>query len=126
MYVTNTYHNTSSISNMIGHLNWRGLADRRTDARLVMLYKITLELIAIPKSDILIYHQLDFPGTYTLYHTFVLNRGGSKGRGAPGAPPKIGKNMIFLRKIVIFHTKYPNIFRASLRSARFFFQVRPP
>jgi hypothetical protein len=34
------------------------------------------------------------------------------GRGAPSArpPPKIGKNMIFWRKIVIFHTKYPTIF----------------
>jgi hypothetical protein len=32
-------------------------------------------------------------------------RGGSRG-GAPGTrPPKIGKNMIFWRKIVIFHTK---------------------
>ena len=47
-------------------------------------------------------------------------RGGFKGN-APGAPPKIGKNMIFLLKIVIFHTKYPNNFRAFLRSARFFF-----
>jgi hypothetical protein len=27
----------------------------------------------------------------------------------------MGKNMIFLRKIVIFHTKYPKTFRASLR-----------
>jgi hypothetical protein len=37
--------------------------------------------------------------------------------GAPGArPPKIGKNMIFWRKIVIFHTKYPNNFRATLRN----------
>jgi hypothetical protein len=36
------------------------------------------------------------------------------------APPKIGKNMIFWRKIVIFHTKYPNNFRASLHSAQFF------
>jgi hypothetical protein len=36
------------------------------------------------------------------------------------APPKIGKNMIFLRKIVIFHTKYPKDFRASLRSAQSF------
>jgi hypothetical protein len=36
------------------------------------------------------------------------------------APLKIGKNIIFWRKIVIFHTKYPNIFRASLRSAPFF------
>jgi hypothetical protein len=32
------------------------------------------------------------------------------------APPKIGKNMIFWRKIVIFHTKYPTNFRASLRN----------
>jgi hypothetical protein len=36
-YVTNRYHNTSSISNMIEHLNWRRLADRRSDACLVML-----------------------------------------------------------------------------------------
>jgi hypothetical protein len=39
--------------------------------------------------------------------------------GAPGArPPKIGKNMIFFNKIVIFHTKYPNNFRTSLHSAQ--------
>jgi hypothetical protein len=36
------------------------------------------------------------------------------------APPKIGKNKIFWRKIVIFHMKYPKKFRASLRSAQFF------
>ena len=53
-YVTNHYHNTSSVSNMIEHLNWRSLADRRSDARLVMLYKISHELVAIPKTDILI------------------------------------------------------------------------
>ena len=53
-YVTNCYHNTSSVSNMIEHLNWRSLADGRTDARLVMLYKITHELVAISKTDILI------------------------------------------------------------------------
>ena len=35
-------------------------------------------------------------------------------------PPKIRKNMIFLRKIVIFHTEYPKNVRASLRSAQFF------
>jgi hypothetical protein len=39
------------------------------------------------------------------------------GGGAPGArPPIIGKKMIFWRKIVIFHTKYPKNFRASLRN----------
>jgi hypothetical protein len=43
------------------------------------------------------------------------------GGGAPvERPPKIGKNMIFWRKIVIFHTKYPKYVRASLRSAQFF------
>jgi hypothetical protein len=48
------------------------------------------------------------------------------GGGAPGAlPPKIGKDMIFLRKMGIFHTKYPKNVRASLRSAQFF-KVRPP
>ena len=34
------------------------------------------------------------------------------------APPNIEKNMIFWRKIVIFHTKYPKNVRASLRSAQ--------
>ena len=32
------------------------------------------------------------------------------------APPKIGKNMIFWHKIVIFHTKYPQHFHPSLRN----------
>ena len=35
-------------------------------------------------------------------------------------PPEIGKNIIFLRKTVIFHTKYPNNFPASLLSAPLF------
>ena len=51
---------------------------------------------------------------------------GADPEGAPPAraPPKIGKYKIFWRKIVFFHTKYPNNFRASLRSAQFF-KVRP-
>jgi hypothetical protein len=52
-----------------------------------------------------------------------LNTTGADPGGAPGAPPpppKIGKNIIFWRKIVIFHTKYPKNVRASLRSAHFF------
>jgi hypothetical protein len=56
----------------------------------------------------------------------LLNQGEEGVGGTPGAlPPKIGKDMIFLRKMVIFHTKYPKIFRDSLRSAQFFI-VRPP
>ena len=48
-------------------------------------------------------------------------RGGFRGGAHPRAPPhKIRKNMIFWRKIVIFHTKYPKNVRASLSSAQFF------
>jgi hypothetical protein len=45
-----------------------------------------------------------------------LTQGRIQGEGHPArAPPKIGKNMIFWRKIVIFHTKYPKNYRTSLR-----------
>ena len=57
-------------------------------------------------------------------HIFNLSsdlRDGSRGGGAPGMPPpKIRKNIIFWHKIVIFHTKYPKNFHASLHSAQFF------
>ena len=47
-------------------------------------------------------------------------RGGSRGVAypahAPPPPPKIGKNMICWRKIVMFHTKYPKNLRVSLRN----------
>ena len=43
-----------------------------------------------------------------------------------GDPPLKLENMIFWRrKIVIFHTKYPKHFRASLRSVHFFFSLPP-
>ena len=52
-------------------------------------------------------------------HIFIMLNNSTQGRIEGGvhpacAPPKIGKNMIFLHKIVIFHTKYPKKFRASL------------
>jgi hypothetical protein len=49
----------------------------------------------------------------------IQGGGGGRGGGGGAHPPKIGKNMIFWRKIVIFHTKYPKNVRASLRSAQF-------
>jgi hypothetical protein len=45
------HRNRSSVSNIIQRLKWRPLADRRKDARLVMLYKIDRELVAINKEN---------------------------------------------------------------------------
>jgi hypothetical protein len=44
---------------------------------------------------------------------FVMSAGADPGEGTH---PKSGKNMIFWRKIVIFHTKYPKNSHASLRN----------
>jgi hypothetical protein len=43
-------------------------------------------------------------------------QGGGGAHPARASPLKLEKNMIFCRKIVIFHTKYPKNFRASLRN----------
>jgi hypothetical protein len=47
-YVQNNYHNTSSVTSMIDILGWPTLAERRLKTRLIMLFKITHALIAIP------------------------------------------------------------------------------
>ena len=43
-----------------------------------------------------------------------------------GSPLKLEKIWFFLRKIVIFDTKYPKNFRASLRSALIILSAPPP
>jgi hypothetical protein len=55
---------------------------------------------------------------------YVEFRGGSRGGGVTD-PLKLENYKIFWRKIVIFHTKYPKHFRASLRSAQFFLSAPP-
>jgi hypothetical protein len=45
---------------------------------------------------------------YMYVYITIYTRGGFRGGGAP--PLKLEKNMIFWRKIVIFHTKHPIIF----------------
>ena len=39
-YVTNRYHNKSLVNDMLKNLKWQTLEERRTNARLTMLYKI--------------------------------------------------------------------------------------
>ena len=51
MFFTNRQRSTSSVGNMIHHWNWRSLNGRGTDARLVMMYKVANENVAITKHN---------------------------------------------------------------------------
>ena len=53
-YVVNNHRNRSSVSNMLQRLKWIPLANRRKDARLMMMYKIDRELVSITKENRLI------------------------------------------------------------------------
>ena len=55
----------------------------------------------------------------------LLNQGRIQGGEHGALPPKIGKDIIFLRKMVIFHTKYPKIF-APPSARRNFLKCAPP
>jgi hypothetical protein len=48
-YVTNSQNNRSSVNQMLEHLEWKSLEQRRKFARLTMMYKITKEKVVIPK-----------------------------------------------------------------------------
>ena len=50
-YVTNRQPNTSRVSDMLQHLKWHNPEDRRKDARLVMMYKISHNKVAVSKSN---------------------------------------------------------------------------
>ena len=50
-FVLRRYHNTSSVSDMLDHLQWPTLAQRRCCYRLTLLYKITHNLVAVPSSQ---------------------------------------------------------------------------
>lgn len=52
-YVTNRYHNTSSVTTMLDHLEWETLEARRTKNRLVMFFKIIHGLVDIPAEEYL-------------------------------------------------------------------------
>ena len=47
-YVTNRYHNTSSVTSMLEHLEWETLEERRTKNQLFMFFKIIHGLVDIP------------------------------------------------------------------------------
>jgi hypothetical protein len=53
--VTVTVHNTSSVTEIIGQMQWTSLEERRKTARLILLYKISNGLVKIDAADRLQY-----------------------------------------------------------------------
>ena len=52
-YVSNRYHNTSSVSSMLQDLGWESLENRRQKLQLIMFYKIVNNLVDIPATQYL-------------------------------------------------------------------------
>ena len=50
-YYANRYHNTSSVTEMLGDLQWETLGSRRTKIQLTMLFKIVNDLVDIPAEE---------------------------------------------------------------------------
>lgn len=50
-FVQHNYHNTSSVTDMLSHLGWESLEQRRHRARLVFMYKIVHGVVAIPAAQ---------------------------------------------------------------------------
>ena len=67
-YVTNRQRNAFSVGDMPQHLKWRSPEDRRRDACLVIMYKISHDKVAVSKSDILSPPPRDTPEICTLSH----------------------------------------------------------
>jgi hypothetical protein len=74
-YVTNHYHNISSVSAMLNHLQWPTLEHRRTLSRITMLYKITNNLIAVdPKLYLTPQPSLSTRNTNPLQYQIISTR----------------------------------------------------
>ena len=50
-WATRDYKYTSSVTAMLKDLNWHPLDQRRIDSRLLMMYKVTYEIVAIPAPE---------------------------------------------------------------------------
>ena len=67
--VTNLYHNTSSVTDMLQNLNWPSLEIRRTRVRLIMFYNIIHHVVAIHPLDTLLLPTT----TITRYNLVVIH-----------------------------------------------------
>ena len=84
-WVYKDYSYTSSVTAMMKDLNWCPLDQRRIDSCLIMLYKVTYDLVAIPTSQYLTrntrlsrhIHSLSYRQIPTLkdYYRFTFSQG---------------------------------------------------
>ena len=68
-WVTRDYRYTSSVSAMLQDLNWRTLDQRCTDSRMVLLCKVTYDLVAIPAADYLVRNTRPSTRTFSCIQT---------------------------------------------------------
>ena len=52
-YVKNKYHHRSSVTDMLADLQWKPLQERRKEARLIMLFKVINNKIALDNSQLI-------------------------------------------------------------------------
>jgi hypothetical protein len=89
-YVTNRYHNTSSVSDMLDQFEWLSLESRRTNSRLTMMYKMTKNLTNVDTSDKLI-PLIDHQEIVTPWHSAFHHAEHPYGRNhSIQEPPRIG------------------------------------
>ena len=82
------YNYTSSVTAMTKDLNWRPLDRRHIDSPLIMLYRVTYDLVAIPASQYLTrntrpskhihplsYRQIPTLNEYYRYYRFTFSQG---------------------------------------------------
>ena len=62
------YNCMSSVTTMLKNLNWRSLDQRHVDSRLITLYKVTYDLVAIPYPSTLPVI-LGYQDSYIHFHT---------------------------------------------------------
>ena len=86
-FVCNDYRQTSSVSSMLENLKWQPLEHRRRSARIVLLYKILTEKIAINHKD------------YTEFNTLETRAGRSNKLKVYSPQTEISRNSFFPRTI---------------------------
>ena len=100
-YVTNRYHNTSSVTSMLDNFSWESLESRRTKAQLTMLYKITNNLVDIQADQQLIPTQ----GNTRSCHSMKFHQ--------PTTSSSFYRNSFFPRTITVWNNLSSDVAEAS-------------